>query len=59
MVLLLLFFLPVIPMTPSVVLTGGVCEAVTKGELLAALRWKLDMGGRLGLISVGDTECGG
>lgn len=41
------------------VLTGGVWDAVTKGELLAVLRWKLDMGGRLALMSVGDTECGG
>lgn len=41
------------------VLTGGVCDAVTKGELLAVLRWKLDIGGRLALMSVGDTECGG
>lgn len=49
----------ILPMTPSVVLTGGVWDAVTKGELLAVLRWKLDIGGRLALMSVGDTECGG
>lgn len=46
-------------MTFSVALTGGVCEAVTKGEALALFRWKLDMGGRLGLMSVGETECAG
>lgn len=46
-------------MTPSVALTGGVCVALTKGEVLALLRWKLDMGGRLALMFVGETECGG
>lgn len=45
-------------MTPSAVLTDGVCAAVTNGEVLALLRWKLDMGGRLALMS-GDTECAG
>lgn len=46
-------------MTPSVVLTGGVCVGLTNGEVLALLRWKLDIGGRLAWMSVGDTECGG
>lgn len=40
-------------------LMGGVCEAATYGELLVLPRWKLDIGGRLVFMSVGDTECGG
>lgn len=40
-------------------LTGGVWEAATYEELLELPRWKLDIGGRLVLRSVGETECGG
>lgn len=47
-----------LPMTPSAVLTDGVCAVVMKGEVLALLLWKLDIGGRLALIS-GETECAG
>lgn len=45
-------------MTPSAALVDGVCAAVTNGEVLVLLRWKLDMGGRLALMS-GETECAG
>lgn len=46
-------------MTPSAALAAGVCAAaVTNGEVLVLLRWKLDIGGRLALMS-GDAECAG
>lgn len=47
-----------VPITPSAELTDEVCAAVTNGEVLALLRWKLDMGGRLALMS-GERECAG
>lgn len=47
-----------LPMTPSVVVADGVWAAVTNGEVLVLLRWKLDMGGRLALMS-GETACAG
>jgi hypothetical protein len=47
------------PRMLSAPLMGGVCEAATYGELLVLLRWKLDIGGRLVFMSVGETECGG
>lgn len=45
-------------MSPSAEVTDGVCAAVTNGEVLVLLLWKLDMGGRLALMS-GETECAG
>lgn len=45
-------------MTPSVAVADGGWAAVTKGDVLLLLRWKLDMGGRLALMS-GETECAG
>ena len=53
-----IYQLECIPMTPSVVVAVGVWVALTNGEVLVLLRWKLDIGGRLALMS-GETECAG